>query len=233
MDIIPVGTTVKVQLGPNIEEGVIADGRFGDVRVKMADGNSVKVDRSKLIMEAVPEPPSPPDVTAAFAVPDLARTLTDEEASAYVITDEWDGQIEQGEPFEEAAAPYKLANPDRHFRYIGDVMTKRRGKRGYVPVIDKASGKPVVVSGMTLSSIPMHIHEERVRRVDAKTDGQAAQRQEPIREQLADAGKAMGLGTAALDAFDTARTLGGAGGTGTSGSDIRNSDMYKAIRNAK
>ncbi len=205
---------VQVQLGPNIEEATIERvGQMNRYTVKCADGNLISVSGDQIIplpeaTEAVPEVKANAAVVAsAMAAPPLDREMPEEEASAYVINDEWYGQIEQGDPFKEAAEPYEKANPDRKFRYLGDTTVKRHGKRGYQEVIDKKTSLPVKVSGMTLASIPMHVHEERARRVAKLTDDQAASKQEPIREVLAEAGKEMGIGSAALDAFDTARTL--------------------------
>src|SRR6185436_4887945 len=167
MNIIPVGTQVQVQLGPNIETGTIEDGRFGEIKVRMPDG-IIKVNRDKLVNYVAPvnepktEEPSPlPAVYAA--VPET------EEASAFVINDEWYGQIETANPFDEAAEPYIKANPGRKFRFLGPTTVKRHGKRGYQETINKATGKPVESNGMTLASIPIHVHEERARRVQQIT----------------------------------------------------------------
>jgi len=215
------GDKVRVQIGPNLEDGTIhRAGKYGRQSVKISgkvfnveDERIIMTEEAKVLAESVTELPEvkPPVLVESFTVvnplPAVYDAAPTEEASAYVISDEWYGQIEQGDPFLEAADPYEKANPGRKFRYLGETTVKRHGKRGYQEVIDKQTGKPVTVSGMTLASIPRHVHEERARRVAQLTDDQAASKQEPIREQLAEAGKAAGIGTAALDAFDTAKTL--------------------------
>lgn len=80
-----------------------------------------------------------------------------------VISDEWEGQIEERNPYEEAAEPFIRGNPDKHFRFIGDLQTSKRGKRGYQEV--RKNGKPVIVAGQKLAFIPKEVHESRQRKV--------------------------------------------------------------------
>lgn len=207
------GDRVQVQLGPNIEEATVSKVTKNRVTVLCADGNNIEVSADKIVPLEPPEQAAaaaasaPADIAAAFAVPSLDREVDDEEASLYVLSDEWHGQLEAGNPFYEAAEPYMRANPGLVFRYLGAPTVKRHGRRGYEPVIDKRTGLPVEVSGMTLAKIPRHVHEERQRRVAALTDDQDAKRQSVIRDQLEQAGKEAGVGAQMLDAFETARTL--------------------------
>lgn len=80
-----------------------------------------------------------------------------------VIADQWEGEIAEGNPFEETARPFVEGNPDKHFRYLGDKQTRNRGDRGYVPAYDE--GKPVTVSGMRLGYISKDAHNTRARQV--------------------------------------------------------------------
>lgn len=226
MPLFSEGERVLVQLGPNIEEAVISKfaGKGGRVTVICADGNTLDVDISKLSRLPKPEPTpiatsaaaSAAAVAEALSVPSLDREIDDEEASLFVLSDEWNGQIETGNPFYEAAEPYMRANPGLVFRYLGNPTVKRHGRRGYVPVID-SNGKQVEVSGMVLARIPRHIAEERVRQVSQLTDDQDAKRQSAIADQLAVAGQEAGVGAQMLDAFETAKTLR----DGMPGSDFR------------
>ena len=87
-------------------------------------------------------------------------------ASVYVIHDEWDGQLQTGKPFDDAAAPYQKDNPDKEFRFLSerDSVVKARGRRGYSLVKDP-KGEVVRVGGMPLGWIPK---EEAQRRQAAK-----------------------------------------------------------------
>lgn len=204
------GDRVQVQLGPNVEEAVVSKTtKAGRVTVQCADGNSVEVSADKIISPTAQaeRPELPVSIAEAFAVPSLDRESDDEEANLFVLSDEWHGQLEAGDPFYEAAEPYIKANPGLVFRYLGNTTVKRHGRRGYEPVIDKRTGKQVEVSGMVLAKIPRHIKEERERRIASLTDDQDAKRQSVIRDQLAEAGKEAGVGAQMLDAFETARTL--------------------------
>lgn len=219
MPIYSEGERVLVQLGPNIEEAIVTKLAAKSARATVttcSDGSQLDVDFSKLSKLPKPEPTPAAEIANAFAVPSLDREVDDEEASLFVLNDEWTGQIETGNPFYEAAEPYMRANPGLVFRYLGNAVVKRHGRRGYMPVIDK-NGKTVEVSGMTLARIPRQIHEERVRQVSSLTDSQDAKRQSEISEQLAQAGKEAGIGAQMLDAFETARTLR----DGMKGSDFR------------
>ncbi len=221
MPLYSEGEGVLVQLGPNIEEATVAKiaPRSSRVTVVCADGNSIDVDISKLSKRPEAQKAAAAvsaAVAEAFAVPSLDREVNEEEASLYVLSDEWGGQIETGNPFYEAAEPYMRANPGLVFRYLGNPTVKRHGRRGYEPVLDR-NGKQVEVSGMILARIPRQIHEERVRQVSNRTDEQDAKRQSDIADQIAKVGQEAGVGAQMLDAFETARTLR----SGMKGSDFR------------
>jgi hypothetical protein len=81
----------------------------------------------------------------------------------YVIKDEWNGSLEQGNPFTDTAKPYVDANPDKRFRFIGEKQTERTGKRGYRDVINPETNKPVEVGRLRLGYIP----EDEARRREA------------------------------------------------------------------
>lgn len=100
-----------------------------------------------------------------------------------LIQDEWYGQLEDGNPFQETGKPYADANPDKHFRFLGDAMVKNRGKRGYQVVNDPQTGKPVVVAGMTLAFIPMAVKEEKERRQAEKTNAMRRKSREDYNEE--------------------------------------------------
>jgi hypothetical protein len=103
---------------------------------------------------------------------------TDSGADAFVITDEWYGQLEMGDVFGETARPYVAANPDKEFRWLGEMMLRKRGNRGYQIVRDK-NGKPVTVSGMVLAYIPKSIFLQRqAKKEQENLDAQAKKKEE-------------------------------------------------------
>jgi hypothetical protein len=83
----------------------------------------------------------------------------------HVISDEWHGQLETGNPFDDTAQPFKEANPDKHFRYLSvrESVAKTRGKRGYQEIRDE-NGKAVDCAGMRLCWIPKEVHQQRERK---------------------------------------------------------------------
>lgn len=229
---LTLGTEVEIRLPDNtVRTGSIQESRGGRIKVRLSDGSIVSAtkedvlghnaqdmlmdDEMPLIQEALP---------AHYQVVDPGNP--DEEASAFVINDEWYGQIEQANPFDEAAAPYQKANPGRKFRFLGEMTVKRHGTRGYVPVLDKATGKPIVVSGMTLASIPMHVHKERARRVQAETDSQAGNRQQPIADEVNEAYRQVGVGSGILSVEEMIQTRS----HGISGDEIRKESSKLSIK---
>ena len=80
-----------------------------------------------------------------------------------VITDEWYGQLEEGNPFDETARPFVEGNPDKHFRFLSPLQMSKRGKRGYQEV--RKSGEVVKCAGLPLAFIPREVHETRQRKV--------------------------------------------------------------------
>lgn len=80
-----------------------------------------------------------------------------------VIRDEWHGQLEEGNPFDETARPYIEGNPDKHFRFLSPLQMSKRGKRGYQEV--HKDGEKVTVGGLPLAFIPREVHESRQRKV--------------------------------------------------------------------
>jgi hypothetical protein len=145
---------------------------------------------------------------AALRVPDAQTSegIAERNASTLMptpglklISDEWYGQIEMGNPFQETGKPYADANPDKHFRFLGDSMTKGRGKRGYQVFNDPQTGKPVVVAGMTLAFIPMAVKEEKDRRLSEKTNLLRKQTREQYEEATRKLQKDSGGQLQALD----------------------------------
>ncbi|HEX8186474.1 MAG TPA: hypothetical protein VF747_17035 [Blastocatellia bacterium] len=98
-----------------------------------------------------------------------------------VITDEWEGQLEERNPYEEAAEPFVKGNPDKHFRYLSELQTSKRGKRGYQEV--RKNGQPVKVGTQTLAFIPREVHERRQRKVVAEAMDMLDTSRENYREQ--------------------------------------------------
>ena len=113
------GDKVRVQIGPNLENGTIhRAGNYGRQSVKISgkvfnveDERIIMTEEAKVLAESVTELPEvkPPVLVESFTVvnplPAVYDAAPTEEASAYVISDEWYGQIEQGDPFAEAADP--------------------------------------------------------------------------------------------------------------------------------
>lgn len=131
---------------------------------------------------------------------------TDRSEQSFVIQDEWYGQLESGDPFEDAAKPYKDANPDKHFRYLGARTMGRHGTRGYVPV-RRADGKSVTVSGMVLAQIPKPIRDERVKRLEVENREVMIERQQQAQEDLTRAVVDSGGDLAVLNSMDTQDTV--------------------------
>jgi hypothetical protein len=125
---------------------------------------------------------------AGYSLPEsLLRPIeeyTDQSEQTFVLEDEWYGELEAAEPFEEAAKPYKEANPGQHFRYLGRTAVSKRGKRGYQPVVNPNTGKVVEVSGMVLARIPKHVKEQRERQREIENAADARARKENAMEDL-------------------------------------------------
>jgi len=120
---------------------------------------------------AAPDPMGVLDGLSAYAPETLeARQKAFEEsgAAAFVIKDEWHGQIQESNPFDKAASPWVDANPDKHFRFISEAHSKRRTNRDYVPVKD-ALGHEVRVGRQVLSYIPQDVHLARKNAIEQRT----------------------------------------------------------------
>src|ERR1044072_6838417 len=83
-----------------------------------------------------------------------------------VISDEWYGQISEGDPFQETAAPFIAGNKDKEFRFISPAAMQKRGRRGYQQVYNR-KGEPVEVAGQQLGWIPKEEKIKRDRRKEA------------------------------------------------------------------
>lgn len=86
-------------------------------------------------------------------------------ASAFVITDEWEnrGMLEQGNIFDNAARPYKEANPDKTIAFQSEEVRKRLGTDGYQAVRDQ-NGQPIRVWDQEMCFKPTWAVEEDARR---------------------------------------------------------------------
>lgn len=227
------GETVKVQLGPNIEAAtILRSGQFGQYTVRLSNGDSMRIAGDKIVETGLPAVYGTPPVEESqlqvmrdetdahtlingrlaeevMRAQDAGESMRADETDPYVIADEdkeWHGQVQTLDPLQETGRKYAEANPDQHIRWLGDAAMKRRGKRDYVDVIGPDK-KPVTVNGMRLGRIPKHIHEQREALIVKDTDSQSASKQEAIQQRLAEAGREVGISTAALDPFDTAKTL--------------------------
>jgi hypothetical protein len=105
-------------------------------------------------------------------------------SGAVVIKDEWQGKIEEGNPFDEAAEEWKRLNPDKHFRFISPEHSKRRGTRGYIPVRD-SDGNQVKVGKQVLSYISKDAHIQRKKIISDRTANMRAAAKESFQEQTA------------------------------------------------
>lgn len=123
-----------------------------------------------------------PNIMAGFGPEALPANYSDEELNrkqkafeengprVHVITDEWDNTLSTGDsPFDEAGLPYVEANPDKHFRFIGETHRGRVGMQGYQPV-KTPDGKTVRVGDQELAWIPKKEQENRVRRTRAEVE---------------------------------------------------------------
>ncbi len=54
----------------------------------------------------------------------------------------------------------EVREPGMTYRFLSDLVHKRRGRRGWEPVLGK-DGKPVTVAGMTLGKMPIDVAERR------------------------------------------------------------------------
>jgi hypothetical protein len=123
-----------------------------------------------------------PELPGRYQDETLAAREAGQKAASFVISDEWYGQIEEGNPFHEVAKPYMDANPNRYFRFIGERHSKARGTRGFQPTRD-GDGKAVMCNGMQLASIPMEVGKERRRRIQANAADQARIAGQKLAEQ--------------------------------------------------
>lgn len=90
------------------------------------------------------------------------------------------------DPMFEVAEAHREANPDFSFRFLSDKVVKRRGTRGWKPLID-GSGDAVKVADMTLAYMPRQIADlrnEKYRRQGeddlAIAQGRTVERQERL-----------------------------------------------------
>jgi hypothetical protein len=105
-------------------------------------------------------------------------------ASAFVIKDEWHGQIQESNPFDKAATPWVDANPDKHFRFISEAHSKRRTNRDYVPVKD-GKGREIRVGRQVLSYIPQDVHLARKSAIEQRTAQMRQAAEENFQENAA------------------------------------------------
>lgn len=150
---------------------------------------------------------------AAASEEETARKQAEFEASGpivEVITDEWYGQIEEGNPFNDAAEPFIKGNPDKHFRFLSALQTSKRGKRGYQEV--RKNGKGVEVQGQKLAFIPEEVHEQRRRKVVREAMDQLQTSRETYREQeqkaVRDSGGSIGVFSEADEVYEGNRRAG-------------------------
>lgn len=170
--IYAVGNQVEVKLGEEVFPVTITENKFGRLKVELESGEIISCHVSEVVGYERVDAGVP---GAGFDLPEAyAKPLSEmrEGTSSHVIDQEWAGQIERGDPFGETAKPYQDANPDKHFRFLGDFTVKRRGRRDYQTVYD-GNQKPVKVNGMELAWVPKHIHEQRAERM--REDGRAKQ----------------------------------------------------------
>lgn len=108
---------------------------------------------------------------------------------ALVISDEWYGKLERGSPFEEAAQPYRDANPDKEFRWMSPRLLAKLGWRGW-----QAVEPTVECSGMVLGWMPQYVAGHR-----RKANEELVARQRRLKSSaLDDAVAAAGRGAAII-----------------------------------
>lgn len=91
----------------------------------------------------------------------------DDQASVYVIHDNWDRSLLAGiNQFEEVAQPFLKANPDKHFRWLS--RNNRRGRRGHELVEHPKTQKTVSVAQYDLGWLPNEVHDENQREVEKR-----------------------------------------------------------------
>lgn len=156
---------------PVVVIGVYADAPDGE-RYLRIEGTDTAIPASHTERDLAPKVEADilEQLPAKYAVAEKSTDEWAKEAApeAFVIQDEWHGQLETGRPFDDCARPFQASNPDKEFRFLSnrDSVIKSRGRRGYQDV-KGADGKTVGVAGMSLGWIPK---DEADRRRKSKLD---------------------------------------------------------------